>query len=158
MISDVLTLARGSGSINYGEYETIGLRESATSAWALVNQDTTTLEIVDSLVVDVDPSRLQQVLENLFRNTIEHCTADTTIRVGVLPDKNGFYVEDDGPGIPPAERDEVFDPGHSTKDGGTGFGLTSVKQISDAHGWDVTVTESDAGGARFEFTGVKTPR
>jgi signal transduction histidine kinase len=173
MIGDVLTLARGSGSIEYGKYETIGLRQSATNAWELIDSDAATLEIADSLVVDVDASRLQQVLENLFRNsvehsstsgrtrfddTIEHCDAGVTIRVGALPNEDGFYVEDDGPGIPESERAEVFDPGHSTKDDGTGFGLTSVREISDAHDWDVTVTESDDGGARFEFTGVKTPR
>jgi len=72
--------------------------------------------------------------------------------VGRLPD--GFYVADDGSGIDPSERDAVFDPGHSTETDGTGFGLSIVERIAEAHGWEVSVTESRAGGARFEFTGV----
>jgi signal transduction histidine kinase/CheY-like chemotaxis protein len=77
--------------------------------------------------------------------------------VGAFPSENttvGFYVEDDGPGIPPAERTEVFETAYSTSPEGTGFGLAIVEQIAHAHGWSVTVTEGTAGGARFEFTGV----
>jgi len=67
--------------------------------------------------------------------------------VGRLP--NGFYVADDGTGIDPSERDAVFDPGHSTERDGTGFGLSIVERIAEAHGWEVSVTESRTGGARF---------
>lgn len=73
--------------------------------------------------------------------------------VGDLND--GFYVADDGTGIPEAERGNVLDTGYSTATEGTGFGLTIVKQIAEAHGWTVRLTESDAGGARFEFTDVQ---
>ncbi len=48
----------------------------------------------------------------------------------------------------------MFDAGYSTTEGGTGFGLRIVEQISEAHGWDIDVTEGTAGGARFEITGV----
>jgi len=75
-----------------------------------------------------------------------------TITVGELRD--GFYVEDDGPGIPADERDHVFDAGYSTADEGTGFRLSIVKQVADAHGWTIRVTEGTGGGARFEVTGV----
>jgi PAS domain S-box-containing protein len=64
----------------------------------------------------------------------------------------GFYVADDGPGIPEADRDRVFDSGFSTAPDGTGFGLAIVEEIAAAHGWAVTATESRDGGARFEFT------
>ncbi|TKX76264.1 sensor histidine kinase, partial [Halorubrum sp. SD626R] len=66
----------------------------------------------------------------------------------------GFYVADDGDGIDPADRDSVFEPGHTTAEGGTGFGLAIVDRIAQAHGWEVTLTESRTGGARFEFDGV----
>ena len=84
----------------------------------------------------------------------EGADRDPSLRVfvGRLPD--GFYVADDGAGIDPSERDAVFDPGHSTDREGTGFGLSIVERIAEAHGWEVSVTESRAGGARFEFTGV----
>ena len=66
----------------------------------------------------------------------------------------GFYVEDDGPGIPPGDRDAVFEWGYSSTLEGTGFGLAIVREVAEAHGWSVSATESDAGGARFEVTGV----
>jgi signal transduction histidine kinase len=94
------------------------------------------------------------VFENLFRNAIEHGGADVTVRVGQLDD-HGFYVEDTGPGIPADVRDAVFEPSHTSASGGTGFGLTIVKRIAEAHGWEVEIAESAAGGARFEFTAVE---
>ena len=77
-----------------------------------------------------------------------------TVTVGELAD--GFYVADDGPGIPEADRGDVFDAGYSTAVEGTGFGLSIVKQVADAHGWTVSVGSGAEGGARFEFTGVDT--
>jgi hypothetical protein len=78
-----------------------------------------------------------------------------TVRVGTLPD--GCFVKDDGVGIPEADREAIFEPGFSTSDGGTGFGMVSVRQIALAHGWAVTVTDGTAGGARFAFTDVERP-
>jgi len=76
-----------------------------------------------------------------------------TVRVGELPGRPGFYVADDGPGIPASERDRVFETGYSTAPDGSGFGLAIVESIASAHGWSVSVEESWAGGARFEFEG-----
>ena len=78
-------------------------------------------------------------------------TAESTTVV-VHPLEGGFYVADDGPGIPPAKRDVVFTPGYSTQSGGTGLGLAIVDRIVEAHGWDLTLTAADNGGARFEIT------
>ena len=67
----------------------------------------------------------------------------------------GFYVVDDGPGIPEDRRSTVFEAGKTGKDGETGLGLTIVKRIAEAHSWKATVTEGKDGGARFEFKGVE---
>jgi signal transduction histidine kinase len=99
--------------------------------------------------------RLQQLLENLFRNAVEHGGEDVTIRVGALDDAAGFYVADDGVGIPGEDRDEVFESGYSSATNGTGFGLAIVEEIADAHSWTIRVTESSEGGARFEMTDVE---
>ena len=77
-------------------------------------------------------------------------------RLGDRRESDGFYVEDDGPGIPEGERERVFEDGYSTVEGGTGFGLNIVREIARAHGWEVRVTESAAGGARFEISGVES--
>jgi signal transduction histidine kinase len=94
------------------------------------------------------------VFENLFRNAVEHAGDDVTITVGTLD--GGFYVDDDGPGIPEDERDRVFEAGYSTGEAGTGFGLSIVRDVVEAHGWDIRVVEGADGGARFEITGVET--
>jgi PAS domain S-box-containing protein len=85
-------------------------------------------------------------------DAVEQAGEDVTITVGDVD--GGFYVADDGPGIPEGEREAVFEAGYSTNDDGTGFGLEIVEAVAVAHGWDVRVTEGADGGARFEFTGV----
>ena len=89
---------------------------------------------------------------------------ELSVRVGVLhaespePDGGrtpvGFFVEDDGRGIPPDERGQVLESGFSSRSGGTGFGLSIVQSIVEAHGWRLDITESEEGGARFEVRGV----
>ena len=81
-----------------------------------------------------------------------------TVTVGALNGSEGFYVEDDGPGIPESERETVFERGYTTSRDGTGFGLAIVQEIAQAHGWAVELTESGAGGARFEFTTSRDAR
>jgi signal transduction histidine kinase len=103
--------------------------------------------------VQADRSRLKQVFENLFRNAAEHGRADVTVTIGGLDD--GFYIEDDGPGIPSDERDAVFEAGYSQSADGTGFGLSIVEQVVDAHDWQVRITDGTNGGARFEITNVE---
>lgn len=117
-----------------------------------------TLEVDANGYVRADKSRFKQLLENLFWNALDHAGPDPTIRVGLVED--GFFIEDDGPGIPESKRERVLTPGFSRADGEShsGFGLAIVQAISRAHGWEVTITEShlDSGdpGARFEFSGV----
>jgi signal transduction histidine kinase len=89
-------------------------------------------------------------------DSVEHGGPDVTITVGDLAD--GFYVTDDGPGIPEDDRELVFESGYSTASDGTGFGLSIVERLASAHGWEVRVTDAADGGARFEITGVDRPR
>ena len=70
--------------------------------------------------------------------------------VGTLPTAPGFYIEDDGPGIPVDRREDLLAFGVSTGSG-SGYGLAIVRTIVDAHGWSLTVTDSETGGARFEI-------
>ena len=122
------------------------------SSWDNVETGEATLVTDNDATVTADRSRLQQLLENLFGNAIEHAGEDVMITVGMFDD--GFFVSDDGTGIPESERDDVFEPGYSGSEGGTGFGLSIVERVADAHGWEIHVTESTDGGARFEITGV----
>lgn len=154
LITDVLTLAQTGESITLGEYEASELASIADDARGLIQQENATLTVAETAEIKSDASRLQQILENLFRNSIEHGGSDVSIRVGLLADDSGIYVADDGPGIPPERREQVFEPGYSTKTDGTGFGLATVKQIVDAHDWEIRIAESDTSGVRFEIFGV----
>ncbi len=89
-----------------------------------------------------------------MRNAVEHGGEDVTVTVGELDD--GFYVEDDGPGIPENARDNVFDVGYSTTEDGTGFGLSIVKQVADAHGWTIRVTDGSEVEPDLRFVELKS--
>jgi signal transduction histidine kinase len=153
LIDDLLVLAREGQPI--GETESIDVAEIVRDCWELVPTEDATLEISDSAVFTGDWSRVQQLFENLLRNAVEHGGRDVTVRIGVLDGGSGIYFEDDGPGIPEEEREQIFADGYSTGQEGSGFGLSIVQQIARAHTWDVRVTESATGGARFEVTGVE---
>jgi PAS domain S-box-containing protein len=148
IVEDTLTLARQGDTIS--ETESVSLTDLVGKCWATVDTDDATIDIVDEMTFQADPDRLRHVFENLFRNAVEHGGSDVTVRVG-RHNELGIYVEDNGPGIPVEKRDEVFEPGHSSAQGGTGFGLTIVKRIVEAHGWELSVADGTDGGARFEF-------
>jgi len=155
IISDVLTLAREGENI--GETTYVPLETAATDAWSHVDTADGTLTVDTQLVVEADADRLTQILENLFRNAVTHCGDDVTVRVGELPDGDGFAVSDDGPGIPPEDRERILEAGYSGDGAGTGLGLAIVSSIAEAHGWSVRVTDAPSGGARFEFADVGMP-
>ncbi|MBV0902306.1 hybrid sensor histidine kinase/response regulator [Haloarcula salina] len=147
VIEGVLTLTRQGNRVE--EPEPVDLGTLARTCWDHVSSCGTDLVVEsEALVVSGDDTRLKHLFENLFRNAVTHGQA-STVRVGDLD--GGFYVADDGVGIPADERDGVFDNGYTTSDDGTGLGLTIVDEIARAHDWEVSVTESESGGARFEF-------
>jgi len=160
IIDDLLTLARHGQGVE--ATEPTDINAIARDAWATVDTRGMSLETHGAQELDAEPDRLRQLFENFFRNAVEHAGPEATVTVGPIEplhtttridddSGNGFYVADDGPGIPEDQREEVLDFGFSTASDGTGFGLAIVTQIADAHGWATTVTESRAGGARFEF-------
>jgi len=150
LIDDLLTLARSGEGV--GELESVDLAALAERCWANVPSADATLVVETERAIRADRSRLRQLLQNLFSNALEHGGAGVTVTVGTLDD--GFYVADDGHGIPDSIREAVFEAGYSTAEDGTGFGLRIVEQVADAHGWTVDVAASEAGGARFEVRGV----
>ena len=154
---DVLRLAREGRDI--GSLDAVMLHETIDAAWNIVADRAANTELhyaddsLSAAKIEADDDRLSQLLENLFRNAIEHGDDEVTVTVGVIDD--GFYVEDDGPGIPEDRRDSVFTAGYSTSEDGTGFGLSIVKQITEAHGWEIRITQSTESGTRLEITGVE---
>ncbi|MCU4799172.1 ATP-binding protein [Halobacteria archaeon HArc-gm2] len=152
IIDDLLTLSREGRTIDDRQF--VDLTDVAEAAWQTTATADATLEVEldPSTGVFADETRLQNVFENLFRNALSFGGAGVTIRVG--PEDDGFYVEDDGPGIAPAERERVFEYEYTTDSDGTGLGLAIVDSIASAHGWSVHVTDGHDGGARFVFSDV----
>ncbi|AUV82083.1 two-component system sensor histidine kinase/response regulator [Salinigranum rubrum] len=164
LITDVLALAREGRTV--GEATTVRLGSVVEEAWLAVETGDATLAYsTDDLgTVSADRTRLLTVFENLFRNSAEHGStsnrprggdstehAGSEVRVGRL-ETGGFYVEDDGPGIPPDDRETVFEEGYSTDSDGSGLGLAIVSNVVHAHGWEIDVATGTSGGARFEVS------
>lgn len=151
LIGDLLTLARQGDVIE--EPDAVDLATLAETAWQNMATAEATLTVETAQTIRADSSRLQELLENLFRNAVEHGGEDMGITLGEMAD--GFYVADDGPGVSVEQRDDVFDAGYSTADDGTGLGLNIAQEIAEAHAWEICVTDSKSGGARFEITSVE---
>ncbi|RDZ62016.1 histidine kinase [Haloferax sp. Atlit-12N] len=164
LVEEVLDLARQRTPVV--DAKPVDLARVVDHAWRFVDTDDATLVREELFVVEGDDGRLLRLFENLFRNAVEHGSTGSgtssddplassddplAVRVGALDDRIGFYVEDTGVGIPEETREHVFDHGYTTTPRGTGYGLAIVRDIADAHGWSVSLTESAEGGARFEF-------
>ncbi|EMA60617.1 ATP-binding protein [Halorubrum kocurii] len=164
LVGDLLSLARQGESV--GETEPVSIEALARDAWESVDTDDAELVVDDDVTVDASATRTRELLENVFRNSVEHGrqspeadeAGPLTVRVGNAAfrgddgvAKNGFFIEDDGRGLPEGKRDRVFESGFTTQENGTGLGLAITKRIADAHGWEVRALAGDSGGARFEF-------
>jgi len=150
LIDDLLVLAKQGEGID--AVEPVGLDDIARECWENLSTTEATLRIETDRTVIADRSRLLQLLENLFRNSIAHAGSAVTITIGACD--GGFVVADNGPGIPADKRESVFERGYTTTREGTGLGLYIVSEIAAAHEWDVALTESDTGGVKIEVTGV----
>ncbi|MBX0295470.1 sensor histidine kinase [Haloarcula nitratireducens] len=151
IIDDALLIAR---QTEPESLEALDLRACAERAWEQVATGDATLVVEADATVEADETLLAQLLENLFRNAVEHGGGDVTVTVSSR--EGGFVVADDGPGIPESERDAVFESGYTTNQdgGGTGLGLAIVSRIADLHGWSIRATDGPDGGAAFVVSGV----
>ncbi|WP_440763825.1 histidine kinase N-terminal 7TM domain-containing protein [Natronorubrum sp. DTA7] len=187
IIEDVLRLAREGQPIE--DTEPVDLAHVVDRAWANVDTGGATRSVESDRPTVADEDRLVRLLENLFRNSVEHCStspgsqvrqnsvehgftdrsaaggaeaagdrSDVSVHVRIGTTPEGFFVEDDGPGIPADERERVLEYGETSSPSGTGFGLAIVDEIADGHGWTLRITESAGGGARFEFDTADTSR
>jgi signal transduction histidine kinase len=165
LIDEALAFARDEKTTDRVELQ---LSTLSQAAWGHVDTGAATLQLERDREIIGDRDQLLQLFENVFRNAVEHVstgnrTADdsaerggsgVTIRVDATPD--GFTVSDDGPGVAPEKREEIFTHGVTSSDSGTGLGLAIVQHVVESHGWDVEMTESRSGGAKLVVSGLET--
>jgi len=189
LVTDLLSLARQGQAV--GETESVSLSDVAREAWESVDTDGATLTVESDATLRASRTRLCELFENVFRNSVEHGSTSSraepddsvehgstssrtesddsveqgrdpaddplSVRVGATlrgddgTAINGFYLEDDGTGLPEDDIDRVFENGFTTDESGTGLGLAISKRIAEAHGWNVDARTAEGGGARFEF-------
>jgi PAS domain S-box-containing protein len=107
--------------------------------------------------IRADPAMVERIIENLLGNSVKHTPREASIWVRVNPVEGGgalLTVEDDGPGIPPEERDRIFEPFRqgSRAGAGSGVGLALVARFAALHGGRAWVTGRPGGGASFKVT------
>ena len=164
LVDDLLVLAR-SERVDFLHVNSVTLRPFVEDLWdgvSLTADRRFELGPVPDGSLQADPDRLAQALRNLAGNAISHTQApEGRVRLEVQrasPDRVRFAVVDDGPGIPPEERERIFErfhrvePGRARTDGGAGLGLAIVRAIAEAHGGQVrAVAPLNGDGARLEL-------
>jgi signal transduction histidine kinase len=161
LVADLLLLARADAG-RIGARTRCDLAEAAGAAAAEVAPTIGERELrVDngrSLPVDGNPDELHRMVLNLLDNAVRHTPPGTKIELRLRAEGNHAIVEvaDDGPGVPPELRAQIFDrfvrgdgPADTAVSGGSGLGLAIVRAVTTSHGGSVEVGESDSGGALF---------
>lgn len=175
LIDEILTFARleeGSPSLNFERVMMPALMERLHDELTTISGGIE-IDIDEQALASLAPEDqyalgseryLHRVLQNLVTNALRYAASQVTLRYRVDGDLAVLEVEDDGPGIAPADRERIFKPfarldeSRQRKSGGYGLGLSIVQRIAEWHGGRVTVQEGAMGGALFRMTWPRQPR
>lgn len=155
LVDDLLELARGDQAADRAAVDVVALARQVCAARGLPTELVT---VLDGAPTDwlVDRRRLIQILDNLLENAVQYAGGPTAVRLGADGGRCFVEVDDEGPGVHPADRTTVFDrfvrgrhANSRRRTDGTGLGLSIVAQHAAAHGGRVTVDDRPGGGARF---------
>lgn len=162
LVADLEVLASADAARFTLKKQRLDLADQASAAVAefarLFEQKSVRLETrFKSVQVDGDPGRLRQVIGNLLSNALKFTPEGGWVRivVGQGTQQALLEVSDSGPGIPPEELGRVFDRffrGQGARAGGSGIGLTVVRDLVGAHGGEVVASNRPGGGALFKIT------
>lgn len=154
-VDELRALARIEPGAGGTDVELVSFEAAATEAWESLNINGATLksDVPGGIKISAAPVLLRLIFENLFENAVDHNEPPVTVTVGLINDE-GFYVADDGSGIPESDHGRVFESGYTTSSRGVGFGLSIVRELASTHDWVVAIMKSTAGGTRVEITDV----
>jgi heavy metal sensor kinase len=169
IVDNLLTLARVDGGrlellVTPQDLSELAERAARAQRAAAAERHVDVVIAGDDVVAEVDGDRLEQVLTNLLDNAIRHSPAGSRVRLDIRRDaaRTEITVADDGPGIPPNERDRVFER-FSRRDparprGGAGLGLAICREIVDAHGGRIRIDEHPPPGTTVRITLAADPK
>lgn len=164
LVSQLLDLSRledGAAVLDRRAVDVAELVHTAVKAATLGSRAEIALDLQPGLTLDGDPDRLVEVLTNLLANALRHNPTGAPVAVAARNGTGGrvvLSVTDQGPGIPAAEVERVFerfyrtDAGRAASDGGSGLGLAIARWIADLHGGTLHVDDEHTGGCRMVLT------
>ncbi|HRF30111.1 MAG TPA: ATP-binding protein [Azonexus sp.] len=115
-------------------------------------------QLPENLCVDLDRKAMPYALRNLLRNAFKYATKHISVSAELIGEDIRINVDDDGIGIPPAEREHIFsaftrlDRSRDRSTGGYGLGLAIARRVLELHGGTATADASPLGGARFTLS------
>ncbi len=146
MIGGYLSFARGEGTEQARVVDLSAMLDDVVQA-ARRTGAAVALEAAPGLMLNLRPDAARRAVTNLVDNARRHAR-HVAVAVDAQERSVHVLIDDDGPGIAPDRRDEVFRPFESGPGGGTGLGLTIARDIARAHGGDVLLEDSPLGGLR----------
>ena len=161
LVANLLSLSRVEAGALRPDRQAVALDELATHTVKLLDRvlgrRRVQLELARDLpLLDGDYTQLEQVMANLLENAARHSPPGSTIRIAAsthTSDRVQVWIDDEGPGIPPFERERIFEPFRRGQDStSSGIGLAICKAIVEAHDGTIGIDTAPSGGARFRFT------
>jgi two-component system osmolarity sensor histidine kinase EnvZ len=152
MIEGYLTFARGEGDEAGADVDLGAMVEDIVAGWRR-NNVKVDCHVEGTLEAWLRPDAIRRAIENLIANARRY-SANIWVRAGRRGDAIEVTVDDDGPGIPEAHREDVFRPFYRLDEsrnpdtGGTGLGLAIARDLVRGHGGDITLEDSPHGGLR----------
>ncbi len=152
MVESYLAFVRGEGEEKIEETDLGAVLHEIVSA-TLRGGNAVAIEIVGDMKIALRPHAIKRSIENLIANAVRHA-AQVRLRAERHAGDVEIVIDDDGPGIPPESREDVFkpffrlDPSRNAETGGVGLGMTIARDVIRGHGGDVRIEESPMGGAR----------
>jgi two-component system osmolarity sensor histidine kinase EnvZ len=152
MIEEYLDFARGDGGEEPARVSLAQTLQAIADDYARIGQQVA-LSVPRDTELELRPHAFRRMLHNLIDNALRY-GARCAVEARVLGNKVELLVDDAGPGIPQAQREEVFRPFHrldasrNLNKGGVGLGLTIARDIARAHGGNIALSDAPTGGLR----------